>query len=233
MAERSKKQAQLSQSISNIQRIREAARESNQESRARKKELEAKVLAEEELARNLAQVHLAEKLTKGREERKRELAALMEEEDRRKKNQMFLGAASSAVEETHFDQLLLGAEREAKIRQTSAQKAAVVYEQTKATAKRVVEKETKAAQLAKVKLYAAKDEEIKAARADLLEKEKAEVASKKHAFQKTRMKEVEIKAKMVDRNVYAQSINNASLMLAKTAAEARESKRNVVNMLMT
>lgn len=233
MAERSKKQAQLSQRISNIQRIREAARESNQDSRSRKKEMEAKALADEELARNLAQVQLAEKLTRHREERKKQLGDLMEEEDRRKKNQMFQGAASSAVEETHFDQLLLGAEREAKIRQTSAQKAAAIYEQTKATAKRVVEKETKAEQLAKVKLYAAKDEEIKAARADLLEKEKAEVAAKKHTFQKTRMKEVEIKAKIVDRNVYAQSINNMSLQLAKTAAAARESKRNVVSMLMT
>ncbi len=151
---------------------------------------------------------------------------LLEEEERRRKNQMFEGAAVHQVEETHFDQLLLGAERQAKIQQNSAQKAAAIYEQTKATARRVVQQETKASQIAKAKLYAAKDEEIKKAKADLLEKQKAEVAHKKHEFQKTRMKEVEIKAKIVDRNQYANTINQMSLKLAQTAAV--ESKRNVV-----
>ena len=233
VSERSKKQAQLAERIGNIQRIREAAKESNHDSRLQRREFEARRQGEEEHDRNVAQVHLAEKLTRDREARKKDLSTLVDEEERRRKNQMFQGAATHQVEETHFDQLLLGAEREAAIRQSSAQKAAAVYEQTKATARRVVEKETKATQVSKAKTYAAKGEEIKEARRDLLEKEKAEVAQKKHAFSKTRLKEVEIKAKIVDRNPYAQSINNESLYLAKTAAEARESKRNVANLLMT
>ena len=56
------------------------------------------------------------------------------------------------------------------------------------------------------------------------------MANKKYNFAVTRTKEMEIKAKMIDRNVYAQSINDMSLTLAKTA-KARRSKNNVVSML--
>jgi len=63
-------------------------------------------------------------------------------------------------------------------------------------------------------------------------KNKAEVAAKKFQFSKSRMKEKEIKAKLIDRNVYAQSINEMSLTLAKTAKmKAATSKSSVVSML--
>lgn len=75
-----------------------------------------------------------------REERKQKMIDLLDEEERRKKNQQFQGAATHQVEETHFDQLLLGNERAAKMRQEKAQSAAFVYEKTKITARKVVEK---------------------------------------------------------------------------------------------
>jgi len=230
VAERTLKQAQLSQRIDNIKRIREAAKTANRDSRVQKKERTRRMKEIEERKLQLSQVELAEKLMAEREDRKREMAGLIEEEERRKKNQMFQGAAAHQVEETHYDQLLLGAERQTKIKQERAQKAALIYEQTKATARRVVEKEAKTRKIDKAKLYKAKDLEIKDKRQDLLVKQKAEVANKKYNFAVTRTKEMEIKAKMIDRNVYAQSINDMSLTLAKTA-KARRSKNNVVSML--
>ena len=230
VAERSIKQAQLAQRISNIKRIREAAKTSNMEARQQKK-LNEKLKAErEEQALRIKEVALAEQLMHEREERKKEMGTLMDEEERRKKNQMFQGAATHQVEETHYDQLLLGREREARMRKEKAQSAALIYEQTKITARKVVEKETRTKVAAKKKLYKAKDDEIKEKRADLLTKQKSEVANKKYAFAVTRQKEKEIKAMTVDRNVYAQSINDMSLTLAKTHA-ARQSKKNVVAML--
>jgi len=92
--------------------------------------------------------------------------------------------------------------------------------------------EAKKKQRDKAVLYAQKDLEILDKRQDLLVKNKAEVAQKKFAFSKSRMKEHEIKAKLIDRNPYAQTINNMSLTLAKTAKEdAYKSKSNVVSML--
>ena len=231
IAERSIKQAQLAQRISNIKRIREAAKDSNMEARKAKKEQEKRRKAKEEEMLRVREVALAEKLMWEREERKKEMGSLIEEEERRKKNQMFQGAATHQVEETHYDQLLLGREREARERKDSAQKAALIYEQTKITARKVVEKEAKVRVREKKKLYKAKDEEIKEKRADLLVKSKAEVAEKKYKFAVTRQKEQEIKAMTIDRNVYAQSINDMSLTLAKTAA-ARRSKQTVANLLM-
>ncbi len=236
VAERALKQQQLADRIANIKRIREAAKDSNRDARVRKKEAEARKKQAEEEARNVAQKELAEKLERDRDARKKEMQDLMDEEERRRKNQMFQGAAKHHVEETHYDQLLLGAEREAKQRQETAQAAASIYEKTKATARKVVEKEARQRKAAKAKLYAAKDAEIKEARKDLLTKQKAEVAQKKYHFAQTRMKEKEIKAKLIDRNVYAQSINDMSLTLAKTHSTrmkktALDSKRNVVSML--
>ena len=229
VANKAKKQAQLSQRIDNIARIRQAAKESNAEGRKNKKEESVYKLAVEEREREIKQVMLASSLMASRESRKKEMSDLANEEERRRKDQMFHGAAAHHVEETHFDQLLYGAEREAKNRQKRAKEAAAVYEQTKQTARNVVEREAKQKQNAKKALYSAKDLEIKEFQKDLLQKEKAEVAHKKNSFAKTRMKEVEIKAKLVDRNVYASKINTMSLSLAKTAAmKASQSKSNMV-----
>ncbi|GMH93686.1 hypothetical protein TL16_g12696 [Triparma laevis f. inornata] len=232
IAERSIKQAQLSQRINNIKRIREAAKTSNMEARQQKKMNEKLKAEREEQALRVKEVALAAKLMEEREERKMEMGSLMDEEERRKKNQMFQGAATHQVEETHYDQLLLGREREAKQRKERAQSAALVYEQTKVVARNVVEKETRTKVAAKKKLYKQKDDEIKEKRQDLLLKNKAEVATKKYKFAVTRQKEKEIKAMTVDRNVYAQTINDMSLTLAKTH-EARRSKNNVANFLMS
>ena len=232
VANRARKQEQLAQRISNIQRIREAARDANKAARIKKKQ---KAIADElveDKKLQEAQTLLADKLSHEREERKAQMQNLLNEEERRKKNQQFQGAASHQVEETHFDQLLLGSERAAKIRLEKAQKATQIYERTKATARKVVEEQAKKKQLEKRKLYAAKDLEIQDKRNDLLVKNKAEVAQKKFAFSKSRMKEKEIKAKLIDRNVYAQTINEMSLDLAKTAKmKAATSKSNVISML--
>lgn len=230
VAERTLKQAQLSQRIENIKRIREAAKESNREARIQKKERERKMKEVESQKLEVNQMALKDKLMGHREARKKEMGDLMEEEQRRKKNQMFQGAATHQVEETHYDQLLLGAERQTRIRQERAQKASAIYEQTKVTARKVVEKEARQRKIEKAKLYKAKEQEMKEKRLDLVEKQKADVATKKYNFSQTRMKEKEIKAKMIDRNVYAQSINDMSLTLAKTA-QARRTKNNVVALL--
>ncbi|GMH70995.1 hypothetical protein TrRE_jg13482, partial [Triparma retinervis] len=227
VAERTLKQAQLSQRIDNIKRIREAAKTANRDARKQKRERTARLKEAEDRKLQLTQAELADKLMRERESKKAEMGALIDEEERRRKNQMFQGAATHQVEETHYDQLLMGAERNAKMKQERAQKAALIYEQTKATARRVVERDAKTRKVTKAKLYKAKDEEIKEKRHDLLIKQKASVANKKYNFAVTRTKEMEIKAKMIDRNVYAQSINDMSLTLAKTK-EARRSKKSVV-----
>ena len=132
----------------------------------------------------------------------------------------------------HYDQLLLGSERAAKIRLERAKKEQKTYEKTKQVARKVVEERAKKIQRDKKRLYAAKDLEIEDKRADLLVKNKAEVAAKKFQFSKTRMKENEIKAKRIDRNPYAQTINDMSLTLATTAKEkAMTSKNSVISML--
>lgn len=64
---------------------------------------------------------LAERLIAKRQARRREEAMLAEEAEVIAKQRMFLGAAKAAIEERHFEQQMLGAEREAVDRQESAQ----------------------------------------------------------------------------------------------------------------
>ena len=135
---------------------------------------------------------------------------MRDEEERRVTAQAFGGQGAHAAEEHHFTELLKGAEREAKMRQGEAQRAAHSYEATKKQAKAYVDRDVKRDEAAKVRFYAAHAEEIKRKGIELAEKDKAEAEAKKAAFLNQREKSRMVKDKIVAMNPYAHTITEAS-----------------------
>ena len=135
---------------------------------------------------------------------------MREEEERRVAAQTFGGQGAHAAEEHHFAELLKGAEREARMRQGEARRAAHSYEATKKQAKAYVDRDVKRDEAAKVRFYAAHAEEIKRKGIELAEKEKAEAEAKKAAFLNQREKSRMVKDKIIAMNPYANIITEAS-----------------------
>ncbi|EQC37839.1 hypothetical protein SDRG_04862 [Saprolegnia diclina VS20] len=131
------KEEDLKSRVQNIARIRQSAATANRAARARKKELEQEKLEKEKQMRDEGNLKLAAKMTKQRAEREAEARRLRDEEELIANKRMFLGAAKNMLEERHFMQQSLGAEREATIKQRTTQTDARTDAATKLMAKNV------------------------------------------------------------------------------------------------
>ncbi|OQR98004.1 hypothetical protein ACHHYP_09279 [Achlya hypogyna] len=131
------KEEDLKSRVQNIARIRQSAAVANRAARTRRKQLEQEKLEREKKLRDEGNVKLAAKMAKQREEREAEARRLREEEELIANKRMFLGAAKNMLEERHFMEQSLGAERQAANRQTAMQTEARTEAATKATAKQV------------------------------------------------------------------------------------------------
>lgn len=203
LREKREKEAALRKRIANMSRVRDAASSANRTARARRKQAEA--AKEEELKEERAQgnLKLAERLAAKRAARAAEEAELRAEEARIAKKRMFLGAAKAAIEERHFEEQMVGAEREAKERQEAAKREAASYEEIKKT-RVVLRKKVKRAEVSEQK---AKDEarrrQLEEARGVAAEREMAEIRRKKKVVLEERTRhEATLKARD-EMNLYA------------------------------
>ena len=213
------KQTDIARRLANIKRVREAARTANQEARERAQAQEVMKVAREKKLREGAMVVLSGELAERRDKRRAEVQALIEEEERRQNANKFLGAGTHQVEEMHFEQLLKGAEREARVRQTVAQDATRVYEATKVRERVIVQEHQARGQAAKRRLYASKAEEIEKARVEVTVVQKEEIAAKKEKFLTQRERQKRVKERVIHHNPYAESINQMSITTAKAHAD--------------
>jgi len=100
----------------------DSASSANKAARSRRKQAEQEKAEREQALRNEGNLKLAAKLLKQRQERDAESERLRQEEELIANKRMFLGAAKNMLEETHFMQQEMGAERQANNRQLAVQK---------------------------------------------------------------------------------------------------------------
>lgn len=164
LKEKRDKELDLRRRIGNIQKVRESAADANRAARERRKQLEAEKAAAEQAERDRGNLEVAERIIAKRRAREAEEQRLREEQERIAKQRMFLGAAKSAIEERHFEQQALGAEREAKQRQEVAKAEAAVYEQVKETAVKTRHRVQRAERAAEQALDAQREQQLEAQR---------------------------------------------------------------------
>lgn len=203
---KARRQQDLDNRVSNIERIRAAAAASNREARARQQAQRARQQADDERVREASNLTLKADLDEARRRAAAERRALVEEEERRKSQQAFMGQNAAAAEEAQFDQLLRGAERESVRRQTDAKAASRVYEEVKTKERSVVEATTRKREARKKQLHAVKADELERKRKDLAALEKREIAAKKLAFQTSRARTQAAKNKIMSLNPYAATV---------------------------
>lgn len=131
LTDKQDKENMLVDKVRNLSRLRNAAASANASHRCKKKALELAKQQQEEATRREGNLKLAEKLTQQRLAREQQVAKLKEEAEVLAKKRMFLGAAKNMLEESHFDQLRRGFEREAKDRQITHQSEAITMETVK------------------------------------------------------------------------------------------------------
>jgi len=189
--------------IENTGRIRQAAQNSNLAARARRKKKAENERRREVEERNEGNLRLAAKLEAKRKAQQREADELVAEEQRIATQRMFLGAAKSMIEEKHFEEQLLGAEREARDRQTSAKEDAAIYEVTKKGENDMRTTLNKRAQAATKNFHDTQANALERARKELTQKTHETLEDKKTAFRKERGNKNDLKKQLITRNPYA------------------------------
>ncbi|TMW68054.1 hypothetical protein Poli38472_007726 [Pythium oligandrum] len=128
LTDKQEKDAALEEKVKTLSKLRNAAATANATQRSRKKAMEEAKRREDEERRRQGNLQLAEKLTAQRAAREAQVEKLKQEAEEIAKKRMFLGAAKSMLEESHFDQLKRGAERQVQQRQRSTQEDAITTE---------------------------------------------------------------------------------------------------------
>jgi len=205
-----KQQLNLRKRIQNIERFRASAMQANKETREKRRLRDDIEAASRESERNTANLRLLGELDAKRLQLAAGKKILQEEEERRLATQAFGGQGLHAAEETHFSELLRGAERGAQLRQEEAQKAAKVYEETKQIGISESQRNMKRYQFVKRRQVAQNAEEIERNRKELVRNQRSEISSKKSAFLEQRLKHKMVKEKIVSLNPYANTLTEAS-----------------------
>jgi hypothetical protein len=207
--------------VANIQRVRKAASASNKDAKARRRQAEAEKQESARLTRNAGNIALANKLAARRDVQQKEAQNLVDEEVRIANQRMFLGAATSMLEEKHFDQQLLGAERELREKQTRAKNEQKVYEATKAHARASEKQQRKNAAVAKRRFIKEMDAALVEANIELSQKKRLENEAKKAAFRAARVRDGAMKVVTVEQNLYAAEQSTKSLERGKALSLRR------------
>jgi hypothetical protein len=147
--DKQEKTAELEDKVKTLSKLRRAAAEANATQRSRRKALEAQQKLDDEARRRQGNLQLAQKLTEQRRAREEQAGKLRQEAEEITKKRMFLGAAKNMLEENHFDQLKLGAERQARVRQSTTQLTAKTEESVRAHAQAMRIEYTQAQLMAK------------------------------------------------------------------------------------
>ena len=143
------------------------------------------------------------------------MAVLKAEADRVLRQQQYMGVAMGRVDEERAEQILLGQERQARSRQFRIKDEAVKAEQAIVTDK-MNRNEAKRKEIAARNVVDAKNSEIALfERRAAVEKLKLEYQQKKAMVKQGHSQHDTTKRKVVDSNLYASRINEASLTKSK------------------
>lgn len=153
------KEHKLKARLDNIRRVRKLSHQEARKQRKRVKELEHEQEVREKKVVDAAIKEVAVRLDRKRAEKQKELDELAAAEEKIAKKRQFLGAAAAMVEEKKFEDLLAGASREARIKQTEAKIEKVTEERTDARTRKQRINNVKS----KARAQLERDEEEKAA----------------------------------------------------------------------
>jgi hypothetical protein len=189
--------------IENTGRIRNAAQKSNLDARARRKKKAEDVRKKDMEDRNQGNLRLASKLEAKRIKQQKEADELVAEEQRIATQRMFLGAAKSMIEEKHYEEQLMGAEREARERQRLAKANSKVYEETKKGENDMRATLKKRERVATKTFRSTQASALEKARHEMMQKKHETLEDKKTAFRKERTIKTGLKQQLVTQNLYA------------------------------
>ena len=210
-----KKAAELDKKAQNLMRARQVKATANKTAIQRRKKQEKKLAEDKEEARKAAAALLDTELTNKRDEKAHEVAVLKAEADRVLRQQQYMGVAMGRVDEERAEQILLGQERQARSRQFRIKDEAVKAEQAIVTDK-MNRNEAKRKEIAARNVVDAKNSEIALfERRAAVEKLKLEYQQKKAMVKQGHSQHDTTKRKVVDSNLYASRINEASLTKSK------------------
>ena len=176
------------------------------------------------LERNEGNKALAVRVLAKRERQMAEAQSLIDEEARVKNQQMFLGAAKAQMEEKHFDQLLLGAERELREKQTRARVEQKAYEDTMAHAQDVRRQLKRKERAATKRFYRQQDAVVREQRVELAEKKTLELEAKKAAMRAARVRDKALRGVLEAAQPYAAMQAKKSLQRGLAATKRREER---------
>lgn len=205
------KEHKLKARLDNIRRVRKLSYQEARKQRSRVKELEREKEIREKAISDAAIKEVAKRLDRKRAEKQKELDELAEAEEKIAKKRQFLGAAAAMVEEKKFEDLLAGATREARVRQTKAKVEKVVEERTDARTRKQRISNVKANAKAKQE----RDEEEKSAlllrKKEIGAREYKEMLDKKDRVKRTQAWHAEHTVHLRKQNSYATDVNDTIL----------------------
>mmetsp|Transcript_15690 Transcript_15690/g.26154 ORF Transcript_15690/g.26154 Transcript_15690/m.26154 type:complete len:767 (+) Transcript_15690:121-2421(+) len=210
-----KKAAELDKKAQNLMRARQVKAAANKNAIQRRKNQEKKLAEDKEEARKAAAELLDGELTNKRNQKAEEVAMLKAEADRVQRQQQYMGVAMGRVDEERAEQILLGQERQARTRQFRIKDEAVKMEKAKITDK-LNRTEAKRKEIAAQKVEDEKKSEVALfERRAAVEKLKLDYQRKKAMVKKGHAQHDVTKKTVIESNLYASRINEASLTKSK------------------
>ncbi|OQR95489.1 hypothetical protein THRCLA_07818 [Thraustotheca clavata] len=208
--------------VQNITRIRQSAAEANRAARARRKQLEQEKIEREKKMRDEGNLKLAAKMAKQRDEREAENRRLREEEEQIANKRMFLGAAKNMLEERHFMQQAMGAERQATDCQTATQTEARTEAATKNALKRARQSYRHQQAIEKQHEMAEMDSLIERATFETKMRLKQDNEQRKAVVRHEKNRRLHATEILQNRNVYATEIAKQSVLNGRQHARSNQ-----------
>ncbi|KAF0695737.1 Aste57867_13473 [Aphanomyces stellatus] len=193
--------------VDNISRIRQLAATTNRTSRDRRKQMEKEKAEREKKMRDEGNLKLAQKMAHQRADRDAEFQRLQEEEELIANKRMFLGAAKNMLEERHFMQQTMGAERQAANRQDAVQTEARVLAHTKQTEKKVRQTFRRQEASAKEAAGHANDAAVDKSKSETKQRLRHDKDNRKSVVRHEKHRKLHASEILQNRNVYATHIS--------------------------
>ena len=209
------KEHKLKARLDNIRRVRRMSSTEARKQRKRIKELEHEQVIREKKIVDTAVKEVARRLDIKRIQKQRELDELQEAEEKIAKKRQFLGAAAAMVEEKKFEDLLSGASREARVRQTETKYEKVVEEKTNNRTR--IQRVSNVKKIAKRKVEQDEDDEanLTIRKKEIGQREYQESLDKKARVKKVQAWENEHTTYLRTINEYATDMNDTLLDRAR------------------
>lgn len=227
LSDKTEKRELLEEKAKGLARARHAAASASAVQREWRKAAERAKQQEEEAKRREGNLKLAEKLQQHRLASEAQTATLKAEADEISKKRLFLGAAKNLLEESHFDQLEQGAEREARERQSTMQVTATTDERVKRLERELREKNARVAKESKAREDARRDHEVARARNDGVTKARDEDELLRGMVRHEKRRFLHAQEVLRNRNVYATAQADALTTQARQYAAVKASRSAV------